>query len=129
MEAVREHVQSRIITRGELLARLQHRRPHNGEYREGYALVNVEPWQRFAQLHIPGSINIAYGNEDEFENLFAKDKEIIVYGASPVSGVATAVIAELHQRGFSNVIEFAGGLSDWRLAGGQVHQHHLDGDY
>ena len=122
-------VQPRIITRGELFARLHHHWPHNGEPYQGYALVNVEPWQRFAQLHIPGSINIAYGNEDEFENLFAKEKEIIVYGASPVSGVATGVVAELTRRGFTNVIEFAGGLSDWRLAGGQVLQHHLDGDY
>ncbi len=53
--------------------------------------------------HIPGSINIPQGNEDEFERRFAKDKEIIVYclfrllrlgrrrGSAGVSGLSKGI--------------------------------------
>ncbi len=67
--------------------------------------------------HIPGSINIPHGNEDVFERRFAKDKEIIVYCASPDCSASDNVAAALVTRGFRRVFDYAGGLSDWQQGG------------
>ncbi|HEX2237869.1 MAG TPA: rhodanese-like domain-containing protein [Gammaproteobacteria bacterium] len=64
----------------------------NNEHRDkGYALINVLTPETFGKEHIPGSINIPLGHEDEFEQRFTKDKEIIVYGNSLACDASTQV--------------------------------------
>jgi rhodanese-related sulfurtransferase len=74
----------------------------NNESR-GFALVNVLGEGAFAMAHILRSINIPHGNEDVFERRFAKDKEIIVYCASPDCPASDNVAGALVTRGFRRV--------------------------
>jgi rhodanese-related sulfurtransferase len=90
---------------------------NNQDRHRGFALVNVLGEGAFAMAHIPGSINIPHGTEDVFERRFAKDKEIIVYCASPDCPTSDKVAAVLVTRGFRRVYDYAGGFSDWQQGG------------
>jgi phosphoketolase len=70
------------ITTVQLLEMFEIEQPNNEHRDKGYALINVLTPETFEKEHIPGSINIPLGHEDEFEQGFTKDKEIIVYGNS-----------------------------------------------
>ena len=62
----------KTIGRVELLRRLNEQPPANEDRTEGYALVNVLEPEVYAREHIPNSINIPAGKEDEFERQFDK---------------------------------------------------------
>ena len=93
-------------------------KPDNLDRKEGFALVNVLGPEAFAKEHIPWSINIPRGKEDEFEARFEKQKEIVVYCASPECQASPSVARALAERGFTAVRDYEGGLKDWK-AGGQ----------
>ncbi|MGH8588187.1 MAG: rhodanese-like domain-containing protein [Gammaproteobacteria bacterium] len=105
------------IDRDDLERRIAAHTLNNQDRHRGFALVNVLGEGAFAMAHIPGSINIPQGNEDVFERRFAKDKEIIVYCASPDCPASDDVAAALVSRGFRKVYDYAGGLSDWQQGG------------
>lgn len=100
--------------------RLDRESPDNTDPKKGYALVNVLGEETFEKEHIPQSINIPKGREDEFEQRFSRDKEIIVYCASPECDASPTVARELVDRGFTNVRDFEGGMSEWKDADGTV---------
>lgn len=105
------------INRDDLQKRLATEKPNNQDRERGFALVNVLAQEDFQQAHIPGSINIPQGNEGVFEQRFAKDKEIIIYCASPQCHASDKAAEELVRRGFQRVYDYAGGLSDWKQGG------------
>lgn len=105
------------IDRDSLEQRITAHSLNNHDRHRGFALVNILGEGAFAMAHIPGSINIPHGNEDVFERRFAKDKEIIVYCASPDCPASENVAAALVTRGFRRVYDYAGGLSDWQQGG------------
>lgn len=100
--------------------RLDREEPDNRDPKDGYALVNVLGHETFEAEHIPHSINIPNGREDEFEKRFSKEKEIIVYCASPECDASPKVAKELEHRGFRNVRDFEGGMSEWKKASGNI---------
>ena len=89
---------------------------------EGFALICVLEPKSFAREHIPRSMNVPRGEEDLLEDLFERNKEIVVYGGSETCEASVRVAEELVHRGFRRVLDFEGGLRDWREAG-----HELDG--
>ena len=95
-------------------------RPDNESADRGYALVNVLDENSFEAEHIPASINIPLKDIEDFERRFSKDKEIIVYCESPDSDAAAEAARKLAARGFTNVMDYAGGMRDWKNAGGEV---------
>lgn len=105
------------IDRHDLEQRIATHSLNNQDRHRGFALVNVLGEGAFEMARIPGSINIPHGNEDIFERRFAKDKEIIVYCASPDCHASDNVAAALVTRGFRRVYDYAGGLSDWQQGG------------
>jgi rhodanese-related sulfurtransferase len=105
------------ITREDLAARLERGAPNNEDRSAGFALVNVLEPEQFERERIPGSANIPRGREDAFEQRFDKDKEIIVYCASPECDASEKAARELTRRGFQRVVEYPDGLADWRDAG------------
>lgn len=105
------------ISREELERRLELRHPDNEDPRAGYALVNVVDAKLFERDHIPSSINIPKDEVDEFERRFEKDKDIIVYCASPDCDASPEVARALSSRGFRHVYDYESGMSDWRMAG------------
>lgn len=98
----------------ELLRRLNEQPPDNEDRKEGYALVNVLEPESYAREHIPNSINIPAGKEDEFERQFDKTKRIIVYCSSPDCDASDSVAKRLIDRGYNQVIHYEGGMSDWK---------------
>lgn len=105
------------LTKEELRERLKSEQPDNEDPRSGYALVNVLGADAFREQHIPGSINIPKGEEEEFERRFEKDKEIIVYCASPDCDASPTVARELADRGFDSIRDYEAGMSEWKEAG------------
>lgn len=108
------------IGRESVQERLQGHSIDNESPERGTALVNVLPPKAFEREHIPGSVNIPQGREDEFERRFNKSKEIIVYCASPDCPASPAVAEELQRRGFTAVKDYDAGMSDWRESGNEV---------
>jgi len=102
------------IAREDLEQRMSSQMPDNEDRKGGYALVNVLDAEAFAHEHLPGSINIPQGQEEQFESRFDKDKEIIVYGASFDSPASSGVARGLAYRGFTAVRNYAGGFKDWK---------------
>lgn len=110
----------REITRQQLEHLLQRQRPDNKNEDVGYALVNVLQPESFEEEHIPGSINIPLGDEEKFEQRFAKNKEIIVYCASESCDASPKAARELRERGFAKVYDYAKGMKDWKQADNPV---------
>lgn len=108
------------ISRQELEQRLKLQQPDNDDPNAGYALVNVLDTKLYERDHIPSSINIPRDDVDEFEQRFEKDKDIIVYCASPDCEASPEVARELTKRGFRHVYDYEKGMSDWRMAGHPV---------
>jgi rhodanese-related sulfurtransferase len=109
------------ITTQQLLEMFEIEQPNNEHRERGYALVNVLRPEAFEREHIPGSINIPLGSDDQFEQRFAKDKEIIVYCASSDCDASTKVAQELARRGFHRVKDYEEDLRDWKERDNIVH--------
>jgi rhodanese-related sulfurtransferase len=70
---------------------------------------------------LAGTSNIPMGSEDEFEQRFAKDKEIIVYDDFLECGASTHAARELVRRGFHRVKDYEEGIHEWRERDNVVH--------
>ena len=122
MKDVNDVDQERLTTiDGEQLKRRYDlEKPDNQDRRNGYALVNVLSREAFEAEHIPGSINIPRGREEQFEQRFDKAKEIVVYCASFECDASAAVASRLAERGFTTVRDYEGGMGDWKVSGNPV---------
>ena len=105
------------IEREQLARKLETDAPDNEDPRRGFALVNVLPAESFERAHIPGSMNIPMQQAGRFETRFEKGKEIVLYCASPQCDASEQVAAALVRRGFERVVDYPGGVSDWRAGG------------
>lgn len=99
---------------------MQNERPDNEHEDQGYALVNVLGKDSFEAEHIPGSINIPKSQPAEFEDRFAKDKEIILYCASTDCDASPTVAEELAGRGFTRIRDFEAGVAGWKRIDGPL---------
>jgi rhodanese-related sulfurtransferase len=109
------------ITTAELLEMFEIEQPNNEHREKGYALVNVLKPKAFDQERIPGFINIPMGSDGEFEQRFAKDKEIIVYDDFLECGASTQAAREFVRRGFHRVKDYEEGIHEWRERDNVVH--------
>lgn len=112
----------KTISREQLKKLLAEVKPDNKDRHKGYALVYVLDYKSYLDEHIPGSINIVRGHEAEFERHFDKAKEIIVYCESRECGASGSVAQTLGESGFENVIEYEGGMLDWKSDGNQLER-------
>lgn len=101
---------------------LANEKPLNEDRTEGYSLVNVLDQKSFITEHIPGSINIPKGQEEEFEKRFDKSKEIIVYCGSSECPASSEVAEKLTHKGFRNVVKFEVGMKGWKESDNQVER-------
>lgn len=108
------------IDREEFEHVLRQQEPDNEHRSVGYALVNVLDPEQYAKQHIPGSINIPRNRIDVFENLFDKNKGIILYCASADCQASLDAVEALAKRGFTNVRDYEEGMSGWKGAGNPV---------
>jgi rhodanese-related sulfurtransferase len=110
----------RTIDRETLERKLARAAPDYISKNRGYALINVLEPARFVEGHIPNSINVPLAKIAMLEDLYAKNKEIIVYCASSECDASPKAARVLVESGFENVYDYEKGLSDWRNAGNRL---------
>ncbi len=90
-----------------------------------FNLINVLPNEHFEERHIPGSKNIPFegaGFEGAFvdavnQEVDAKNDQVVVYCASPTCDLSPKAARQLEQAGFTNVMDYEGGVKAWADAG------------
>jgi rhodanese-related sulfurtransferase len=91
-----------------------------------FVLVNALSPEAFSEGHIPGSDNLPATQEDLAEKAGhlagSKDEEIIVYCASPECDASTKAAHKLEDAGFTNVVEYDGGMKEWKESGYEVEK-------
>ncbi len=98
------------ITREELKRKI--------EAGEDFLLIDVLLADSYAREHLPGAINLPLHDiGDATTASIPKDREVIVYCGSFACQASPAAAAKLREMGFTRVLDFEGGLADWKDAG------------
>jgi rhodanese-related sulfurtransferase len=109
----------KLIGREELKAKL--------DRGDDFKLVMTLGEWAFQLSHIPGSLNVSsFEQARELLSPVDKDEEIVVYCSDANCIASQAAYRFLTENGYSNVRRYAGGLSDWQMAGypleGMAHE-------
>lgn len=81
-------------------------------------LVNALAHEGFDEARIPGSINIPASDAVRVApDLLAKDQPIVVYCSSHSCTASPTLAQKLVDLGFSEVIDFEGGIDEWEREG------------
>lgn len=110
----------RTIDRPALERKLAAGAPDSVSKSRGYVLINVLRPADFAEQHIPRSINVPLADIEVLQDLYSKEKEIIVYCGSPHCDASPKAARALVEHGFANVYDYSRGLSDWLAAGNRI---------
>jgi rhodanese-related sulfurtransferase len=98
------------ITRDELKAKM--------DSDEEFVLVDVLSPKSYRDAHLPGAINVPSSEiEGEATSKLPSNMDIIVYCASFQCQASPAAARKLEALGFTRVIDYEGGLADWKEAG------------
>ena len=85
---------------------------------EKYTLVDVLGSESYVKEHIPGAISIPLADlEKKAGSLLQKEDNIVVYCASFECKASTTAAEKLMGLGYKNVLDYKGGLKDYREAG------------
>lgn len=85
---------------------------------EGFLLVDVLSKEQFAQDHIPGARNVPLDTAN-FAKVVAekaagsKSRKVVLYSTGPSCEASSKGVKLLVDGGFTNVIEYEGGLASW----------------
>ncbi len=109
----------RTITRDELKRRM--------DDREDLVLVEVLAPEYFNDYHLPGAINVPM--DEHFEEAIQdaigqKDRPVVVYCYSAECSASPEAAARMSDLGYTNVLHYAAGKTDWRRAGYPVAAGH-----
>jgi rhodanese-related sulfurtransferase len=93
---------------------------------EGIQLVDVLARSSFIKEHIKGAISLpATEIEEKADLLLKREKTVVVYCASFECQASTSAAKKLIELGFTKVIDYKGGLKDYKRAGlpleGELH--------
>jgi len=90
---------------------------------EDFVLIDVLLPESYQREHLPDAVNIPlYKIDEETTTHLPRDKEIVVYCGSFECTASPAAARRLEELGFTNVIDYEGGLADWREAGYPVER-------
>lgn len=86
---------------------------------EDVVLIDTLSKESFCSMHIPGSINIPTNQIQEYaENILPyKSQQLIVYCKNAMCRKSTRAAELLAELAYKNVIQFHGGLKEWKEAG------------
>ncbi len=94
------------------------------EQKKDLLVLNVLSQEEYEKEHIPGSANVPNDAPDfttRVERLAgSKTRPMVVHCASTKCPASTEAVNKLTAAGFTNVSEFAGGMAEWKSAGGKV---------
>ncbi len=99
------------ITRDELKKKI--------DRHENFLLLETLEPPNYEATHLPGAINLPPSRLQELAPKLApkKDREIVVYCASPTCHASENAAKALAEMGYTNVKDYAEGKSDWMDAG------------
>ncbi len=81
-------------------------------------LVDVRDREDYEKEHILGAISVPVSELSmRAKTSFGPDKEIIVYCGSFECPASTKAAELLENEGFKDVVDYKGGLNDWKIAG------------
>lgn len=90
-------------------------------YNKAAIFIDARSPLSYSMGHIPGAINIAAdGDLSRYDDLisgFSKDSFIVVYDEGVEGTFALDVASMLKGKGFSKVLMFPNGFSEWKLRG------------
>lgn len=84
---------------------------------EDFTLINVLARESYEEEHIPRSINIPYQDIAKHYKELDKDGEIIVHCSDEFCDASSIAYEKLNKLGFDNVIDFEGGIEEWKEKG------------
>lgn len=89
---------------------------------EEITVVDVLDGESYEKEHIRGSVNLPAGRieRDAHEIFRDRNELIIVYGASPGCAASAVAADKLNTISYENVFRYAGGLEEWKKAGGRT---------
>ncbi len=97
--------------------------------REALTVLDVMTEECFSIEHLPQARNACVYNVDFVDRVktIAPDLSgrIVVYGSSAKNLASSVAVTKLLQAGWSNVVDFRGGLEDWTKAGFPTEGTHL----
>ena len=98
------------ITREELKRKM--------EAGEGFVLIDVLSPESYGREHLPGAISLPLAQIGAASTAaIRKDNEVVVYCGSFLCQASPTAAAKLRELGFTRVLDFEGGLADWKEAG------------
>ena len=91
--------------------------------REDFVLIDVLSPESCQREHVPGAISIPFSDTmgDAVVDI-PSGKEIVVYCSSFECTASPTAAGKLEEMGFSNVIDYEGGIADWKEAGCPVER-------
>ena len=85
---------------------------------EGFVLIDVLTKADFDKDHIPGARNVPLDTSDFAKEVAekaagSKSKRVVLYCSGPASDASAKAARLLVDAGFTNVIQYEGGLASW----------------
>jgi len=85
---------------------------------EKFTLVDVLSEESYKEGHIPGAINIPFGNLESLAERYLDRKDtIVVYCGSYSCQASTKATRKLLEMGYENTLDFKAGKRGWQHAG------------
>ena len=83
-----------------------------------FVLIDARGHEAFDKEHLPGAVSIPSDHLGEhlLKN-YKKDRTIVTYCSSFECTASTIAAEKLEKYGFRNILEFKGGLADWKGKG------------
>jgi rhodanese-related sulfurtransferase len=89
---------------------------------ENFFLLDVLPPESYMNGHIKGAISVPVStiNEQCMSEMLHSDSKVVVYCASYDCTASTEAGNKLKALGIMNVLDFKGGLKEWRKQGNEL---------
>lgn len=108
------------ITHEELAQTLQANDPDNLSRSSGLALVSLQTAKEFEEAHIPRSIHLERGREQDVLQHFDTQKSVVLYAQAEFDADAERSVSRLQELGFSSLLIYEPGLVGWQAADAEV---------
>jgi rhodanese-related sulfurtransferase len=83
-----------------------------------FVLIDARGHEAYAKEHLPGALSIPSDHLGEhLLREHKKDRTFVTYCSNLECEASTIAAQKLDKYGFKNVLEFKGGLEDWKKAG------------
>jgi len=91
---------------------------------DDWILLDVLPEESYEKEHIPGAHNTPVHRPDFLERVAelvaSREDPVVVYCASDECAASPRAARQLEDDGFTNVMDFEGGLDEWKRAGFEI---------